>query len=203
MNKEIYILGNYENTSASFVKPFSSVSMPGSSNYGIVISGASQNQQIQINSAIERVAQWFLSMSPMSNKKLQKMCYYAYCWFIVFFNDIEAVTENNVGAIRVLCPERFQAWIHGPVLPGLYHRYKSYGWHDIPQVPNVPRVSAELEDLLQQVWNAYGNFSADELEALTHQEMPWKKARNGVQNGDACANEISPYDVLQYYSSLG
>ena len=161
------------------------------------------DKKVYIDSPIERVSQWFLSRSSMSNKKLQKLCYYAYCWFIVFFNDIESITEDNIGEIRVLCTDRFQAWIHGPVSPRLYHRYKEYGWHIIPQLASTPEVSAELESLLEQVWEAYGSFTADELENISHGEMPWKKARKGYQDGDACSNEISIYDILRYYSSLG
>ena len=155
-----------------------------------------------VDSTIERVSQWFLSQTTMSNKKLQKLCYYAYCWFIVFNNDLESITEKNSVDIRVLCADRFQAWIHGPVCPRLYHRYKEYGWHNIPQPTSKPEVSMELESLLEQVWEAYGVFTADELEIISHGEMPWKNARKGYQNGDACANEISNYDILRYYSNL-
>ena len=66
------------------------------------------NLHIRIDSAIERLARWFLSVSSMSNKKLQKLCYYAYCWYIVFYNDIELITKENMGDIRVLCSEPFQ-----------------------------------------------------------------------------------------------
>ena len=135
------------------------------------------NFHIRIDSTLERVAQWFLSMSSMSNKKLQKLCYYAYCWYIVFYNDVELITKENVGDIRVLCSEPFQAWIHGPVSPQLYQRYKRYGWHEIPKVAIKPVVENELESLFQQVWEAYGPFTADELEAISHNEMPWKNAR--------------------------
>ena len=161
------------------------------------------NLHIRIDSAIERLAQWFLSVSSMSNKKLQKLCYYAYCWYIVFYNDIELITKENMGDIRVLCSEPFQAWIHGPVSPQLYKRYKNYGWHEIPKVTTKPVVGKELESLFQQVWEAYGSFSADELEAISHNEMPWKNARQGISSGDACSNIISTYDILQYYSQLG
>lgn len=158
--------------------------------------------KVYVDSTIERVSQWFLSLASMSNKKLQKLCYYAYCWFIVFNNDLESINENNSADIRVLCSDRFQAWIHGPVCPRLYHRYKEYGWHDIPQVTSKPEFSQELESLLEQVWDAYGAFTADELERISHGEMPWKNARKGYQNGDACSNEISNYDILRYYSNL-
>lgn len=161
------------------------------------------DKKLYIEPTIERVSQWFLSLSSMSHKKLQKLCYYAYCWFIVFFNDIESISENNTETIHTLCPERFQAWIHGPVLPSLYRRYKDYGWHDIPKVNTTPSFPKELESLLQQVWDAYGIFTADELETISHGEAPWINARKGLQSGEACSNEISDYDILRYYSALG
>jgi uncharacterized phage-associated protein len=30
-----------------------------------------------------------------------------------------------------LFEEDFQAWIHGPVIPVLYQKYKSFGWQPI------------------------------------------------------------------------
>lgn len=167
-------------------------------NLGKNISG----QKIYADSPLVRVAEWFLSISSMSSKKLQKLCYYAYCWFIVFFNDVDAITKDKSSDIKVLCSEKFQAWIHGPASMQLYNRYKGYGWHDIPKQAHKPDISNELESLLQQVWEAYGSFTAEELEAISHRETPWMNARKGYKNGDACVNDISVYDILQYYSSL-
>lgn len=179
-----------------------STSLAENSQYDNIYSTISSNALSLGDSTIELIAMWFLYVTSMSNKKLQKMCYYAYCWFIVFFNDIEMITEDNCNSIHVLCADRFQAWIHGPVCPRLYHRYKEYGWHDIPKVVSKPALPDELEALLQQVWDAYGSFTADELESISHEEMPWKNARKGINNGEACSNEISNYDILKYYSSL-
>lgn len=201
--RKIYFPNNFVETRATVTNPSFSASMPKSFQYNGTSMSVAETLEKQIDSTIERVSKWFLNKSPMSNKKLQKLCYYAYCWFIVFFNDAEQVTESNEREIRTLCAERFQAWIHGPVSPKLYNYYKSYGWHDIPQVSSKPIVSEELELLLQQVWEAYGDFSADELEAISHKEFPWKNARKGIRDGEACANEISNYDILKYYSSLG
>lgn len=169
---KIYLPNDSQNTLAPTVQPHSSTVVGNNSYYKNISTGVNINHS-QMDSTIERVAQWFLNISAMSNKKLQKLCYYAYCWFIVFFNDAEEITSTNSN-IQVLCSERFQAWIHGPVSPRLYQRYKSYAWHDIPKVTSKPMVEPELESLLQQVWNAYGSFSADELEAISHQESPWK-----------------------------
>ena len=214
--RRIYFPNNIQPTTSPIINPQSSYASVQNSSYKNISLEIVPNRQVHIDSlevvsdksvyidsTIERVSQWFLSLSSMSNKKLQKLCYYAYCWFIVFFNDIESITEDNISDIRTLCADRFQAWIHGPVSPRLYHRYKEYGWHDIPQTASKPEFSYELESLLEQVWEAYGVFTADELETISHGEMPWKNARKGYRDGEACSNEISDYDILQYYSSLG
>ena len=84
-------------------------------------------------SMIELVAHWFLSRSSLSNKKLQKLCYYAYAWFIVFYNDLESVDYESED-IKVMFSEKFQAWIHGPVNPKLYFIFRKYGWMEIQQL---------------------------------------------------------------------
>lgn len=193
----------YRDTYGGFADWRTSSTLAQNSRYSKTSTEVVANVEAQIDSTIERTAQWFLSMSSMSNKKLQKLCYYAYCWFIVFFNDVESITLKNCDEIRVLCADRFQAWIHGPVSPRLYFRYKEYGWRDIPMLKEKPVINAELEALFQQVWDAYGSFTADELEAISHRETPWLNARRGVAKGEACSNEISNYDILLYYSSLG
>lgn len=193
----------YGDTSCKTVAISTSSSLSENLKYKDKVINDTTNHHVQIDSAIERLAQWFLSMSSMSNKKLQKLCYYAYCWYIVFFNDSEVITKENIGDIKVLCSEPFQAWIHGPVSPQLYQRYKNYGWYEIPKIATKPFVEEELESLFKQVWEAYGSFSADELEAISHSEMPWINARQGIASGEPCSNIISTYDILQYYSKLG
>ena len=38
----------------------------------------------------------------------------------------------------------------------------------------------ELIHFLNQIWDTFGKYSADELEYMTHQEEPWAKARNNI-----------------------
>ena len=213
---KIFLPKAIEQTSSSITKPVSTYAFGPNSSYSKLSLDVDSKPRVHVesldtvsspdavvDSTIEKVSQWFLSIASMSNKKLQKLCYYAYCWFIVFNNDLEAFTSEDNSGIAVLCADRFEAWIHGPVCPRLYHRYRGYGWHDIPKVVSKPEFSKELESLLEQVWEAYGGFTADELEAISHEETPWKKARKGYKDGDACSNEISNYDILYYYSNLG
>lgn len=146
---------------------------------------------------IFKVAQWFLNKMPMSENKLQKLCYYAYAWYIVFFNDADVI--NNEEDIKTLCDDYFEAWIHGPVCRRLYNKYRQYGGENIPAEAEKPIFDDKTTDLLNQVWNIYGSLTADQLEHLTHQEDPWKMAREGVPFGDACTNRITPLSIFNYY----
>lgn len=150
------------------------------------------------NSTIVRVAEWFLSKAPMSHRKLQALCYYTYVWYIVFFNDAEAVTSES--EINTLCDDVFEAWIFGPTCRRLRDRYGKYGGNNIPKEVKAPAFDDDIEDLLQQVLDVYGSLPGDQLEHLARQEEPWNEAREGVRFGDACTNPISPLAIFEYYS---
>ena len=133
------------------------------------------------------VAHYFLHIESMSHKKLQKLCYYAQAWHLA-----------NYGA--GLVPNRFEAWVHGPVSPDLYYVYKDWGWEDIPQY----RETIEFDDdqtapFLDDVYEVYGGYTADELESLTHRELPWKNARHNIPSGAYSRNPISLNDMREYY----
>lgn len=145
------------------------------------------------NYSIFDVANWFLSMSSMTPKKLQKLAYYAQAWSYALYNR-PMFTGNG---------SEFEAWAHGPVSQALYNRYKEYGWNPISKIDDDSTINdQETLDLLQSVWMTYGDKTANELEALTHQEDPWKIARRGLSEGERSHNIISPADMRRYYRSI-
>lgn len=126
----------------------------------------------------------------MPHKKLQKLCYYAVAWHYTLYNS-DLVTDGN-----------FEAWVHGPVSPELYHTYKEWGWADIPKNSNKPTFDNNIEDYLDIVYNTYGDLTGHQLESLTHDEDPWKEARKGCPDYKA-SNEIINKDTMrQYYSRI-
>ncbi|MBN2980097.1 Panacea domain-containing protein [Cohnella algarum] len=136
---------------------------------------------------IHDVAKTFLNMESMSPKKLQKLCFYAYSWYLYYFE-------------KPLFDNRFQAWVHGPVDPSLYHTYKEFGWSAIPReatVPNVITNDAEVYEFLESLYESYGHLDADELEALTHDQIPWKRARAGLQPFQASNSPIKDKDIIE------
>jgi uncharacterized phage-associated protein len=141
---------------------------------------------------VQNVAKTFLTFEPMTHKKLQKLCYYAYSWYLTLYGE-------------KLFDEHFEAWIHGPVSPALYNEYKEYGWKEIPQVDKVPEDILMNEDaysLIAEVYNSYGHLSGDDLEYLTHQEDPWLAARNGLPEYAPSNNKLDDRVIVSYYKKV-
>jgi uncharacterized phage-associated protein len=114
------------------------------------------------------VADYFLCLQDIdaedfiSNLKMQKLCYYAQGFYL-------ALNGSR------LFPDDIEAWQHGPVVPALYHKYKSW-----PSVrlsvsedfdPDI--LSEEVRNLLGDVYRDYGQYSAWRLRDMTHMEPPW------------------------------
>lgn len=119
-----------------------------------------------------QVAAYFLNKANsddagdlISNLKLQKLVYYAQGFALAIFE-------------RALFDETIEAWQHGPVVPVLYHRFKTSGSGAIetPDEFNPESLSADEQGLLDEVYDVYGQFSAWKLRNMTHDEPPWKDA---------------------------
>ena len=137
------------------------------------------------------IADWFLGKDSMSPKKLQKLVYYAYSWVLTLMN------ENEDELYVKLFDSRLEAWIHGPLFPELYHKYK--GESVISQKSSVSRFDEDIEDILEQVWDVYGMYTGNQLESITHKESPWIEARENCSPVDICTNEITDRSIYHYY----
>lgn len=143
------------------------------------------------------IADFFLSKDSLTPKKLQKLVYYAYAWFIALNN------ENEDEITNVLFNEQPEAWIHGPVFPSLYDRYKGYNWNEIEKKEiDSSKLNKDLKAFLNDAWMKFGKFSADELEYMTHQEGPWARARNNIAHTMRSNEKISNRDIFIYYNGL-
>jgi len=121
------------------------------------------------------VADYFLSLvdedsgDSISNLKLQKLVYYAQGFHLAVF-DAPLFTET------------IEAWTLGPVIPSLYAKYKEHKHYPIPKPDEIDcSLYKDCEkELLNDVWNTYGQYSAWRLAELTHVEPPWEMAHGGV-----------------------
>ncbi len=135
-------------------------------------------------------ARIFLSIGSMQHKKLQKLCYYAQAWYL-------ALTGNR------LLNTDFEAWVHGPVSPELYSQYKDWGGLVIPQMPyDSTQIERWIVNFLRTIFDMYKEYSADELEQLTHQEAPWQEARRGYEPTEICRVKINDNTMMHFYRGL-
>lgn len=142
------------------------------------------------------VANYFLSKESMSPKKLQKILYFAYAWFLYLNSD-------DIEHINTLFMEKPQAWVHGPVFKRIYDKYKGYKWNNIPKfTKEIKSIDDNTRRLLDKIWEKYGEFEADELEVVTHREDPWRKAREGVGALEISNREIDDKDIFAYYEQI-
>ena len=133
------------------------------------------------------VAEWFLHRETFTHKQLQKLCYYAQAWHCALLNE-------------KLFSEEIQAWIHGPVCPVLYARYASYGWNPIKKMyGESPKFSPKTLSVLKAVYNTYSKFTGEQLESLTHSELPWREARGNLKPYEPCENVIPCESMRKYY----
>lgn len=144
-------------------------------------------QTFSVNDVLD-VANYFLSKDSMQHKKLQKLCYYAQSWFLA-----------NYGT--PMFPNRFEAWVHGPVSPDLYSRFRRWGWMDIPktEMDSDAILDERAKSVLDNVYKLYGKYTADQLELMTHKEDPWITARGTCAPNDYCRNPISMSAMRNYY----
>lgn len=138
---------------------------------------------------VHDVAKLFLSLSTknedaISNLKLQKLVYYAQGFHLALFDG------------RPLFDEKIEAWTHGPVAPDLYHEYKKFGKGPIENIEFDPagKLSDDQIELIQEVYEIFGQFSAWKLRDLTHEEMPWL-----LHESDA--SEISIAEMHEYFKT--
>lgn len=128
---------------------------------------------------------------PMSAMKLQKLCYYAQAWSLVWDET-------------PLFPEKFQAWANGPVCPDLYKAHRKLFM--LPKSANLGGKAAKLtgaaRETVDAIIQAYGSKSAHYLSELTHAEQPWRVARGNTPAGERSQTEITHVTMAEYYESL-
>ncbi len=138
---------------------------------------------------ILEVAKYFLTREAMKHKKLQKLCYYAQALYLAIYKTRLMDTD-------------FEAWVHGPVSPRLYTRYRDWGGLTITGLQSRPHFKDNnIIIFLNKVYGLYGDYTADELEKMTHFEEPWKEARGNLAGDVPCKNVISDTSMQEYYGN--
>ena len=107
--------------------------------------------------------------SLMTNMKVQKLLYYTQSLHLALFDE-------------PLFDDEIQAWRYGPVCPPAYRFYSKFESEQlpIPDATDLLQISEDVQNLLDEVWEYFGELHAYYLSDMTHLEFPWKKARKGL-----------------------
>lgn len=136
------------------------------------------------------IAQWFINRTALdvdsggdyiTNLKLQKLLYYAQGTYL-------ALKEQK------LFSDKIKKWNYGPVVTAVYEKYKEYRNNGIDKTGKAD-IDEETTDILQEVYNVFGQYTAFKLSQMTHEEDPWQNAEH---NGEISAESIKEYFEKHY-----
>ena len=143
----------------------------------------------------ENVAKYFCYLASQSfvgdnkeregitNLKLQKILYFAQAYYLSKLN-------------KPLFSDSIEAWQYGPVIPSVYNQFKGKGSNPIICETDDSTISENDKEILKNVWNTFGGYSASRLVDISHAHSPWKEAYNSEEK------EISHKAISEYYSTL-
>ena len=128
---------------------------------------------------------------PVTTWKLQKLVYYSQAWSLVW--DDAPLFEAPI-----------QAWANGPVCPVLYrHTKASLRYSAAAEIDGNPRSLTETQrETVDEVIKHYGRHAPQYLSELTHSELPWQEAREGLSATERGNRAIKLDTMAQYYGGL-
>lgn len=146
------------------------------------------------------IARWFLNRNNIAKEtedademtllKLLKLLYYA--------EGCSLALDRGS-----LFDEDIVAWEHGPVVADVWAEYNDpyhlpFGSEE--DYASVEKISPDDKALLEEVYQAFGQYSAWGLRNMTHQETPWLETTRGgtVFNGVIDRNLIKDYFKANY-----
>ena len=142
------------------------------------------------------IARYIVAMAqdkglPINMTKVQKLLYIAYGIYLAI-KDERFIDEHP------------QAWPYGPVFPSTRNKLLKENFYDIridnPEFAEL-RINAELNSLLNLVFNNFGDWTASELSQWSHTDgSPWEKTVN--QEDFSWGNRISDEDIKSYFSMI-
>ena len=143
------------------------------------------------------IAKWFLYKSLREKEqgdgdnitllKLLKLLYYA--------EGCSLAVGNGS-----LLDEDIIAWEHGPVVVEVYQQYcrdpYNLPFDENKDKESIKKITPTDENLLNQVYERFGQDSAWGLREKTHRERPWLEA---TENGTVLKKKISRDTMKEYF----
>lgn len=150
--------------------------------------GKDSNEESKIDLAINYLLNQCEDITPLA---LQKLLYYVQGFYYAFYN-------------KFLFAEDCQAWVHGPVYPDVYYRYRDYKFESIEcntKIDDSVFISSEIA-ILESVVKNLSCYSGKVLEKFTHSESPWLSARGDLAETESSNQIIQKKDIGKYFESV-
>lgn len=109
---------------------------------------------------------------------------------------------------RPIFEEECMAWMHGPVYPEVYELFRDFKYNPIDDARfaildgSVDALTVEERKVIDLVVNTFGIYGGKVLEKITHDEEPWKNARNGYADNVPSNELISKESIKVYYEKV-
>ncbi len=131
---------------------------------------------------------------PLTPLQIIKLVYFCHGWMLGLYG-------------RPLSKQMIQAWLYGPVIPGVYHGLKKFGGEPVEIKIDVPGEESEFDeleaDLIDQVYNMYGKLSGVRLSQLTHASgTPWHEVWTREGQNSVISNELIKKHYAERASTL-
>ncbi len=150
--------------------------------------GGEISEKSKINRVIEYLLEQCEDITPLA---LQKSLYYVQGFYYAFYK-------------KFLFTEDCQAWVHGPVYPDVYRRYRDYRFDPIEnnvKIDSSTFTSSEIA-ILDSVAQNLSCYSGKVLERFTHSETPWLFARADLTEDELSDRIIPKEEIGEYFESV-
>lgn len=140
------------------------------------------------NALMEKGLENGVQFTPM---QLLKLVYICHGWML-----------GLTGKPLVRAEDQIEAWRYGPVIRNLYNETKKFKNNPVTERVSVPLEEGDLdptaENLVDQVYNIYGDWDGIELSTLTHKPgTPWHVIWNNQSSEKLIPNNI----IQQHYAA--
>lgn len=147
-----------------------------------------------VSSKLDAAALYIInSKYEVTNLALQKLLYYA-----------DAINILKYG--QTMFEQECEAWVHGPVYPAIYRKYKEFGKEEIRDChlneSYLDKLSNEEKEVLDYVLNNLAIYNGTILEIATHKEKPWQEQRIGYADNEPGTDIIEKDRIKAYFLEI-
>lgn len=137
----------------------------------------------------------FEQMREITPLALQKILYFIQGIYMALFD-------------KPLYEEDCMAWTHGPVYEDVYNLFKDFKYNPIDDnrfaifKDRFEELGEQERKVIDLVINTFGKYSGKALESITHEELPWKNAREGYEASEPAREIISKDEIRNYFTHV-